>query len=182
MKLFVTPTSPYARASIIAVYEKQLEERVDFIWTRTRVADDPMLSYNPSGRIPFVLFPNGEGLEGTEVLFDYFDGLTGTRQFRIPSGKNHWPFRRIEALARSLLDGVSVWAREILRPDGEKSSSVIMYESKKAIRIVSHLHDFGQLRRVEPLRNDLVVVFAPQDFQHQRRLAARIWRQKKQNA
>ena len=47
-------------------------------------------------------------------------------------------------------------------------------DHKKAIRIVSHLHDFGQLRRVEPLRNDLVVVFAPQDFQHQRRLAARL--------
>ena len=149
MKLFVTPTSPYARASIIAVYEKQLEQRVELIWTRTRVPDDPMLSFNPSGRIPFVLFPNGQGLEGTEVLFDYFDGLTGTRQFRSPSGKNDWSFRRIEALARSLLDGVSVWAREVLRPDGEKSPRVIGYESRKAARIADYLE--AEKIMLEPL-------------------------------
>lgn len=149
MKLFVTPTSPYARASIIAVYEKQLEERVKLIWTRTRVPDDPMLCANPSGRIPFLLLPDGQGLEGTEVLFDYFDGLTGTKQFTIPSGKNHWSFRRVEALARSMLDGVSVWAREILRPDGERSPSVICYESKKATRIADYLE--AETIMLEPL-------------------------------
>ena len=35
----------------------------------------PFLSINPSGRVPFLLLPNGFGLEDTPAIIDYLDTL-----------------------------------------------------------------------------------------------------------
>ena len=43
------------------------------------------------------------------------------------------PYGRI---ARSLLDGLSVWWREILRPQAERSPAVIEHEKARALRLV----------------------------------------------
>ena len=59
MKLYVTPTSPYARLALIVRMEKGLTDRVELVWTRTRQPNDPMLTFNPSGRIPFLLLEDG---------------------------------------------------------------------------------------------------------------------------
>ena len=50
MKLYVTPTSPYARLAMIARLEKGLDA-IELFWTRTREPDDPMLasSTRPAG-------------------------------------------------------------------------------------------------------------------------------------
>ena len=41
MKLYVTFTSPYARLARILVLEKALEDRVEIVAAKTRVADSP---------------------------------------------------------------------------------------------------------------------------------------------
>ena len=50
LRLFGTPTSPYARIARIAVAELQLESEVELVWTATRQPNDPSLAFNPSGR------------------------------------------------------------------------------------------------------------------------------------
>ena len=81
MKLFATPTSPYARVANIALFELGLADRVEIVWTRTRQPDDPNLAFNPSGRIPFLLLEDGTGFEDTDLIIEYLDGLSMPRRF-----------------------------------------------------------------------------------------------------
>ena len=63
MKLYVTLTSPYARLARIMVLEKSLEDRVEIITAKTRVADSPYYQINPSGRVPYLVDNSGVGME-----------------------------------------------------------------------------------------------------------------------
>ena len=134
MKLYVTPTSPYARLAMIVRLEKGLDG-IELVWTRTRVPDDPMLAFNPSGRIPFLRLDDGTGFEDTDVIVDWMDTLAPPCRFAPPRGEAYWPYRRRRAAARSMLDGVAVWAREIIRPETERSPTIIDHERRRAARL-----------------------------------------------
>ncbi|MGB0629555.1 MAG: glutathione S-transferase family protein [Alphaproteobacteria bacterium] len=138
MKLYVTPTSPYARLAMIAMHDKGLSDRIDIVWTRTRQPDDPLLTVNPSGRLPFLMLADGTGMEDTDLIVDYFDALAPPRKYGVPDGEEHWPFRRFAATARSMLDGGSVWGREIIRPAGEQSPGIIDHERRRALRLADY--------------------------------------------
>ena len=138
MKLYVTPTSPYARLAMIAMHDKGLGGRIDVVWTRTRQPEDPLLLVNPSGRLPFLMLAGGTGMEDTDLIVDYVDALAPPRKYGVPDGEEHWPFRQFEATARSMLDGGSVWAREIKREGGEQSPGTIDHERRRAIRLADY--------------------------------------------
>ena len=135
MKLYITPGSPYARMARIVVLEKGLGSRVEMIAARTRVADSPYYDINPSGRVPCLICDDGVGLEESAVICAYLDHLDGDPAFDLPAGDEGWEARRLEALARSMLDGLSVWNRELLRPENERSPGVIRHETDRAQRM-----------------------------------------------
>lgn len=135
MKLYITPGSPYARMARIVVLEKKLESRVETIAAKTRTADSPYYDINPSGRVPYLVREDGVGMEESALICAYLDHLDGAPQFGLPGGDQTWESRRLEALARSMLDGLSVWGREILRPENERSPGVIQHEAARAQRM-----------------------------------------------
>jgi glutathione S-transferase len=137
MKLYITPGSPYARMARIVVLEKGLEGRVETITAKTRIADSPYYEINPSGRVPYLVREDGVGLEESALICAYLDRLDGAPAFDLPGDGQAWEARRLEALARSLLDGVSVWGREIVRPENERSPGVIRHEMERAQRMVN---------------------------------------------
>lgn len=135
MKLYITPASPYARMARIVVQEKGLEGRVEIVIAKTRVADSPYYGINPSGRVPYLVTEEGVGLEESALICAYLDHLDGKPAFDLPGDGQAWEGRRLEALARSMLDGLSVWGREILRPGNEQSPGVIRHEADRAYRM-----------------------------------------------
>ena len=134
LKLYVTPGSPYARMARIVVLEKGLQDRVEILTAKTRVADSPYYAINPSGRVPYLVDERGVGLEESVYICAYLDRLDGAAA--LDGGERSWEGRRLEALARSLLDGLSVWLREILRPQNERSAPVIRHETERARRLL----------------------------------------------
>lgn len=136
MKLYVTPGSPYARMARIVVLEKDLERRVEVIAAKTRVTESPYYEINPSGRVPYLVCEDGVGLEESALICAYLDHLDGNPAFDLPGDDRQWQARRLEALARSLVDGLSVWGREISRPQNEQSPGVIQHETERARRMV----------------------------------------------
>lgn len=134
LKLYITPGSPYARMARIVVLEKGLEGRVETIAAKTRVADSPYYGINPSGRVPYLLGEDGVGLEESALICAYLDHLDGEPVFDMPDAQQ-WQARRLEALARSMMDGLSVWLRETLRPENERSPGVIQHETDRARRM-----------------------------------------------
>src|SRR5262245_7414085 len=135
MKLYITPGSPYARMARIVVLEKGLESRVEVIPAKTRAADSPYYRINPSGRVPYLVCEDGIEFEESALICAYLDHLDGQPAFDLPDVDRSWEARRLEGLARSMLDGLSVWGREILRPENERSPGVIQHELDRARRL-----------------------------------------------
>ena len=116
----------------IVVLEKALERRVEIVLAKTRVAGSPYYEINPSGRVPYLVRDDGVGVEESALICAYLDRLDGAPKFDLPEG---WEPRRLEALARSMMDGVAVWGRELSRPKNERSPSVIAHETERARRM-----------------------------------------------
>jgi glutathione S-transferase len=135
MKLYITPGSPYARMARIVVLEKGLESRVEIIAAQTRLADSPYYKINPSGRVPYLVCDDGVGLEESAVICAYLDHLDGSPVYDLPAGEQAWETRRLEGLARSMLDGLTVWGREITRPQNEQSPTVLRHEADRSKRM-----------------------------------------------
>src|SRR5215208_3115446 len=135
MKLYVTPGSPYARMTRIMVIEKGLEKRVEVIFAQTRTAGSPYYQINPSGRVPYLVRDDGVGMEESAVICAWLDQVNGKPAFGLPAADAGWEARRLEALARSLMDGLSVWLRELYRPPNERSPGVIRHETDRASRM-----------------------------------------------
>lgn len=135
MKLYITPGSPYARMARIVVLEKGLENRVEIVVAKTRVGNSPYYGINPSGRVPYLISEAGVGMEESALICAYLDHLDGEPVLQVPGGDPSWEARRLEALARSMVDGLSVWGREIARPGNERSPGVIEHEKDRARRM-----------------------------------------------
>ena len=136
MKLYITKGSPYARIVRVVVLEKGLTDRVEIIIAKTRHAYSPYYSINPSGRVPYLVRDDGVGLEESAVICAYLDCLDGRPAFDLPAGDQAWEARRLEALARSMLDGFAVWGRENRRPQNEQSPTILLHETDRARRMV----------------------------------------------
>ena len=135
MKLYITAGSPYARMARIMVLEKALESRVEIVVAATRRVDSPYYHINPSGRVPFLVRDDGIGLEESSLICAYLDQVDGKPAFDLPAGQQGWEARRLEALARSMMDGLAVWGREILRPQNEQSPTTIQHETARSQRM-----------------------------------------------
>jgi len=137
MKLYITPGSPYARMARVALMEKQLTSRIEILLAQTRIADSPYYNINPSGRVPYLVRDDGVGMEESALICSYLDHLDGRPEFDPLPGASEWEGRRLDALASSLLDGLSVWGREIMRPENEQSPMVIHHETARARRMIN---------------------------------------------
>jgi len=133
MKLYVTFTSPYARLARIVILEKGLQDRVEIVGVKTRTPDSPYYQVNPSGRVPYLVDAAGVGMEDSQLICAYLDGLDGEPRFH-PADPD-WSNRRREASARSMLDGIAVWAREMGRPASERSPTTLAHEAARSQRM-----------------------------------------------
>lgn len=139
MKLYVTYASPYARLARILVAEKVFQDRVEIIEAKTRTPGSPYYQINPSGRVP-----TGVGMEDSQLICAYLDRLDGKPRFHDTRGGDpDWAYLRLEAAARSLCDGISVWSREMHRPGTERSRTVLAHEVARGQRIAKCLRGKG---------------------------------------
>lgn len=135
MKLYITEGSPYARIVRVVIIEKGFESRIEIIFAKTRAVGSPYYQINPSGRVPYLVRDDGVGLEESQLICAYLDQLDGKPLFDLPAGEPGWEARRLEALARSLADGIAVWSRENARPENERSPTTIKHEAARAARM-----------------------------------------------
>ena len=136
VKLYITLTSPYARLARIVVLEKDLGDKVEQIIAKTRQVDSPYYQVNPSGRVPCLILSDGTRLEESQLVCSYLDHLDAPPLFEPPTGTVGLQVRRLEAMARSLMDGVSVWIREGFRPVDERSPGIVGHEQARAARLI----------------------------------------------
>jgi glutathione S-transferase len=137
MKLYVTFTSPYARVARIVVAEKGLGGRVEIIEAKTRTAGSPYYRINPSGRVPYLIDDAGVAMEDSQIICAYLDGLDGKPRLH-PSPDPDWSYRRLEARARSMCEGICVWVRAMRLPQNERSPTAQAHEAARSERMADH--------------------------------------------
>jgi glutathione S-transferase len=147
MKLYITPMSPYARLARILVVEKGLGDRVEIVEAKTRTVGSPYYQINPSGRVPYLVDDAGIGIEDSQPICAYLDSLDGKPRFHHPSRQTDWTYRRLEASTRSMCDGVSVWTREMQRPESARSPAVLAHEAARMQRMA----DYFETRVTDPV-------------------------------
>jgi glutathione S-transferase len=135
MKLYITPGSPYARIVRIVILEKGLQDRVEMVPAQTRRANSPYYQVNPSGRVPYLVRDDGVGMEESALICDFLEALAVGAGPNIRVKSDDWAVRRLEALARSMIDGLAVWSRETGRPRDEQSPTVVAHERARSERM-----------------------------------------------
>jgi len=140
MKLYVTYGSPYARLARIIVIEKALEDRVEIIEAKTRTPGSPYYQINPSGRVPYLVDDSGIGMEDSQLICAYLDGLDGKPRLHMAHASD-WAYLRLEFAARSMCDGIAVWGREMARPESERSPTTLAHELARAQRMADYFED-----------------------------------------
>ena len=137
MKLHVTFTSPYARTVRAAIIEHQLQQSIEVVAAQTRQAGSPYYQLVPSGRVPVLERDDGTTLEETDIILAYLDSIShGAPLTRAPELDN-WNQGRLHGLARSLIDGIGVWGRELRRPREDQSDTIIAHEQARAERLIN---------------------------------------------
>ena len=116
--------------------EKGLGDSVEYEVVQTRGENNPYYNVNPSGRVPSLILDDGTVLEDSVLICWYLDNLDNTPKLHPADGMNGLEQRRIEAIARSMLDGISLWVREyIYRPPELRSETIIDHERRRASRL-----------------------------------------------
>ena len=133
MKVLTTLTSPYGRMARALIVEKGFEDRVEVVPCRTRTPDTPVLDHNPSGRVPTLVTDDGTVFEDSALVCAYLDSLEDPQ---VLAPQDSWESKLLEARARSMLDGIAVWSREVRRPSTEQSPTIVAHETARALRLV----------------------------------------------
>lgn len=103
MKLFISPTSPYARKCRALIIEKSLESRIDIV--SGSPMDDPadLHALNPLGKVPALERERGPSLMGSALICEYIDSLSDENW--IPrSGESRILVLRQQSFADGLMD------------------------------------------------------------------------------
>ena len=136
MKLISSLKSPYGRIARIVRLEKCLKHVVKYEVVQTRGTNNPYYNVNPSGRVPSLILDDGTALEDSSLVCWYLDSIDGILTLHPTDGLMGLEPRRVEAMARSMLDGISLWLREyIYRPPEIRSEKIIHHERCRALRL-----------------------------------------------
>ena len=151
MRLFVTKPSPYARKAWSAVFELQLQDRVEIVELPARMPTVPkpeLEAVNPLGKVPALANGQGELIVDSPVIVAYLDALTGGRL--IPAGEARWQALTLEALADGCMDAGVVMRVDFLKAEAKRDAEEVTAHAAKIARTLDMIES-----RPDWLRPDL---------------------------
>ena len=139
MKLLYSNTSPYARKVRVVAAEK----RIDVQMAQVVLADPdcPINDYNPLGKIPVLVLPDGDSLYDSRVIVEYLDHRTPLAHLIPQEHTARIAVRRWEALADGVTDAAVAAMLEGRRPEEKQDAAVIAKQMGKVERGLKVLND-----------------------------------------
>ncbi|MFM9978514.1 MAG: glutathione S-transferase N-terminal domain-containing protein [Sphingomonadaceae bacterium] len=121
MKLFYSPTSPYARIVRIALIEKRLDRAVEFVPVNPLEDETGSLeSVNPLAKVPTLVTDSGEALYDSRIICDYLDIVAPDPRL-IPEDETRIHAMRDVALGIGIMDAALAIVMERRRPAEHQS-------------------------------------------------------------
>lgn len=144
MKLFITPTSPYARKVRIVLVEKHIECELVEVASLAAI-DSPVIAHNPLGKVPTLVLEDGSSLYDSAVIVDYLDHKTPVARLIPQDNGQRALVRRWEALADGVCDAVVAIVMERRRPPEKQDATTLerqMQKVERGLRVMSE--DMGE--------------------------------------
>ena len=104
MKLYYSPTSPFARKCLVAAHELGLHDRIDLICAAPHPVnrDATLVAHNPLGQVPTLIVGDGTVLYDSRVICEYLNAL-GNGALIPEEASAHWR----SLIEQSLADGIT---------------------------------------------------------------------------
>lgn len=175
LKLYYSPTSPFARKIRIALIELGLDHELEHVTFNPYEAGEEFWSVNPLSKVPTLVTREGVVLPDSRVILDYVrtlgDALEGGG-----GSIDHWPNRRRQQIADGLIDAAVAANLEQRREPQLISKSWFERHIAAVSRSLAELErDAATLRSagaITPVEISVVVALAYLDM----RLASLQWR------
>ena len=74
-------------------------------------------------------------MEDSQLICAYLDKLDGKPRFHKALSETDWSYLRLEFMARNMCEGIAVWAREMSRPESERSPTLLAHEATRSQRM-----------------------------------------------
>lgn len=104
MKLYFSPTSPYARKCLVLAIEKNLASQVEFVNLSPWDNPDNLLRANPLCKVPALELDDGSALCDSPLILEYLDSLGNGPRLIPQEGPGRWETLQRAALADGILD------------------------------------------------------------------------------
>jgi glutathione S-transferase len=122
MRLYSSPTSPFAAKVRAVTIEIGLAPRLEVIEVNPWEAPAELLQHNPLGQVPTLITDEGLALYDSPVICEYLDTLhTGPRLIPI-GGTLRWKVLRLQALADGIMESALLRRLESLRAEPQRSA------------------------------------------------------------
>ena len=123
MKLYTSPTSPYARKVRVVLAEKKIE--CEFIDEDPWSENTAIAQLNPLGKIPVLILDDGTAIYDSRVIVGYLDTVSPVSRLIPEPSRQRIAVQRWEALADGICDAASAIVREQKRPTKQQSKDWI---------------------------------------------------------
>jgi glutathione S-transferase len=141
MKLYYSPSSPYARKVRVVAMETKLDKKMEMVNVAlTPVAPNADVDkHNPIGKIP-ALSVKGMDLFDSPVICEYLDNQHKGRKLFPRKGRDRWMALRQQAMADGLLDAALLARYEgALRPEEKRWTEWSQGQLKKIDGVLKQL-------------------------------------------
>lgn len=147
MKLLYTINSPYARKVRIVAAEKHIELTLDEVVLAA--PDCPVKQYNPLGKVPVLVLPDGDSLYDSRVIVEYLDNRTPLAHLIPQDHGAKIKVRRWEALADGVCDAAVATMLEQRKSAEKQDTASIERQMDKVKRGLQALNDeFGKGKNI----------------------------------
>jgi glutathione S-transferase len=134
-----SPASPFGRKVKIAAAVLGLRDRFTIEIADTMDQQDSLRGQNPLGKIPALVFPNGDVLYDSRVIVDYLDFMAGGEKI-IPAAPARFDVLRLQALADGIADAAILRVYEDrFRDAGNRSERWLAHQTGKIDRGLASL-------------------------------------------
>lgn len=133
MKLYGSPTSPYARKARVLIKEKNLP--VEFVIEDPWPDDSPIAVKNPFSKVPVLEIAPGDYIFESIYVTHYLDNLDG-KPLQPRDAAGYWKSQWWQALGNGIIDSVIARVLETRRPPEKQWPDKMAREEKRVHRAI----------------------------------------------
>jgi glutathione S-transferase len=124
VKLFYSPTSPYARKVLIVAAVAGLDAQLERVGVNPFDSPAELLAVNPLSRVPCLVTRDGIPLFDSPVICEFLDE-TGSANLFPPAGPARWRALKLQAIGDGIMDAAVTRRMEQGRPEEQARTANI---------------------------------------------------------